>query len=367
MRKVYVLLAFCWVGGMFLPNKVQAHNDSLVRKPESLRTFKKSIRVSGQFYIAADYIKSESYENLAYNLRRSYITVQSQLAKNLDVRYTQDLTVDGAGSVKLRIKYLYMRYHLPDLWIFTGNHIKFGVEQRPWLDFEEHIDVYRVQGSMFLERSKLFNSSGFGLAFDGLLGGKMNNAYIQKVHPNLPGRYGSIALGLFNGGGYHSIERNITKNFEARVTLRPLSEIVPGVLISWLGIFGTGNVPENPNFDLNAIMASYESQYLTVTAQYEQGRGNSFGTMNDSAFVAFSHSGYSFYGNFRIPKTTLALLARYDNFLLSENVPQKTQRTILGISWRFFNKNRLVFTYQSENFTEKPKRYQYDLAVDISF
>ena len=167
--------------------------------------FKNNVKLSGQFYVASTLNDNGNTRSFAFNIRRSYLTVQYKYNKNLDFRYTQDLTIDDegndAGNIELRIKYLYLRYRLPDLKIFTDNYIKFGISQRPWLDFEEHINIYRVQGSMFLERNNIFNSSGFGIGMVSLLGGKLNNDYVKKVKPVAPGKFGSIAWGLYNGGG----------------------------------------------------------------------------------------------------------------------------------------------------------------------
>ncbi len=331
-----------------------------------------NLNISGQFYIAATYYKNNGNEYFGFNIRRSYLNVKYRFTDKLDFRYTQDLTIDNegndAGNIELRIKYLYLRYHLPDVAFFTNNRIKFGISQRPWLDFEEHINIYRVQGSMFLERSAVFNSAGFGIGFESLLGGKLDNAYAKKVKPNVPGKFGSIAMGLYNGGGYHQFEKNTVKNFEARVTVRPLFNLLPQLQFSYLGIFGTGNIPENPDFKLNSGFVSYQSMYLTLTAQYEQGTGNSFGTMiNDSTFDSYNHEGYSLFGNFAIPKTKISVFSRYDNFTLYDEKNSRVKRYIGGISWFFYKKNKLVLSYQTGRYGQDKNHNRYDLALDISF
>ncbi len=331
-----------------------------------------SLSISGQFYIAASYYKNVNPEYFGFNIRRSYINVKYKFTDKLDFRYTQDLTLDNegkdAGNIELRIKYLYLRYHLPDVLFFTNNHLKFGISQRPWLDFEEHINIYRVQGSMFMERNLLFNSSGLGISFESLLGGKLDNDYAKKVKPVAPGKFGSIALGLYNGGGYHQFEKNFAKNFEARVTVRPLFNLLPQLQLSYLGVFGTGNIPENLPFNLNSGFVSYQSLYFSFSAQYEEGTGNSFGTMiNDTTFESYYHKGYSFYGNFNIPKTPVSVFSRYDTFKLYDDKNSSVKRYIGGISWFFYKKNKLVLSYQIEDYGTEKKPCRYDLALDISF
>ncbi len=372
MRIIYKkILLFTGLTLFFSVGKLFAQ-DSLSSSYKKLNLCK-YVQIHGQLYMAGQYRDDGSTENFAFLVRRAYMTVEAILTKNLSVRYTQDITIDDegddAGNIELRIKYLYVQYKVPDFWIFSHNRFKFGIVQRPWLDFEEHINAYRVQGSMFMERSGLFNSSGFGLSYQGFFGGKLTGAYADRVHPHFPGKYGSFALGLYNGGGYHQFERNLGKNFEVRVTLRPFSGSVPGLQFSYLGLFGTGNIPEKPAFRLNASMISYECHLVTLTAQYESGVGNSFGNYVDSTFSALPHHGYSLYAEFKIPKTSFAVYGRYDRFVMvatGEDV--LSRRHIYGASWRFFRQNKLVFSYQYGNpVWGKQNISIYDLSVDVSF
>ena len=334
--------------------------------------FSKHIKITGLFYLAGQYKNQNKTADFAFLVRRAYLSVNAQISKNLSARYTQDITIDNqgndAGNIELRVKYLYLQYKIPDFLFFTNTRLKFGIVQRPWLDFEEHINAYRVQGTMFMERSFLFNSAGFGISCQGLLGGRMNGEYVTQVHPYSPGKYGSFAFGIYNGGGYHQFERNMNKNFEARITIRPFPSAVPGLQFSYLGIFGKGNIPEKPDFVLNAGFVSYESRYVTVTAQYESGRGNSYGTFVDSTFSALPQHGFSFYSELKIPKTAFAVYARYDYFsLMKYGAIEINKRRIYGVSWRFLKQNKLVFSYQDSSLFNMPKSNIYDLALDISF
>ncbi len=333
--------------------------------------FKKQVNISGLFYLAGQYRIFDTTQQFNFQVRRAYLTVQAQLTKNLSVRYTHDITIDNeggdAGNIELRIKYLYARYAFPSFWIFTGSSVKFGIIQRPWIDYEEHINAYRVQGAMFMERSQLFNSSGFGLSVEGHFGGQLEDAYVKNVHPRDKGKYGSFILGIYNGGGYHQFEKNLNKNFEIRLSLRPFPGKLPGLMVSYTGLFGQGNIQECPEFHLNAGFVSYQSRFFTLTAQYEKGLGNSYGTLVDTAFRALPHKGYSFYTEVKIPKTKWALYGRYDHFQLTGIKGKINRRQIYGISWRFFEQNKLVFSYQRNKPFDRPVTHSYDMALDISF
>ena len=361
---IFCLVLFVFVSGAY----AQAAD---VPTPGNGVLLGKHVTVGGLFYLAGQYRTADTSRSFAFQVRRAYITVKADLAKNFSVRYTQDITLDAeggdAGNVELRIKYLYAQYKVPSFWLFSHNRLKFGIIHRPWIDFEEHINAYRVQGTMFMERSHLYNSSGFGLSFQGYFGGVLQGEYVKKVHPHDAGKYGSFAFGLYNGGGYHQFEKNLNKNFEVRVTLRPFPEKLPGLQFSYNGLFGKGNIREAPVFRSNAVFASYQGAAFTLTAQYEKGLGNSYGTFVDSAYRALPHRGYSFYGELKIPRTRIALYGRYDHFILASGIEEHNERQIYGVSWRFLKNNKLVFSFQNGKPFRGPRMHVYDLALDISF
>ena len=96
-----------------------------------------------------------------------------------------------------------LAYHVnegfPDFSLFSKPFIEFGLVHRPWLDFEEHINHYRVQGTMFLERNKIFNSADYGVTFVSNFGGEMGKEYKKRTNSSHLGKYGSIAVGIYNG------------------------------------------------------------------------------------------------------------------------------------------------------------------------
>ena len=122
-------------------------------------------------------------------------------------RFTPDIrrVTDGslAGSLIVRVKYAFAQIDNigPRSWIRLGAH------QTPWLDFEESINRYRVQGTMFAEREGLIpGSSDFGASY----------------FAQLPGGYGEFHAGVYNGEGYAQPELNKYKSVQGRLTVRPL-------------------------------------------------------------------------------------------------------------------------------------------------
>lgn len=319
-----------------------------------------SFAIKGDWYLGYQRFVPEESPG-AFTIKRGYLTVEHTFNNTFSARYTQDITLDregdDAGNVELRFKYCYMKIQIPTGSVFSNSYIEAGLVHRPWIDFEEHINDYRVQGQMFLERSKIISSADFGLTYVTLLGGKIDPSYQEDVSSSYPGKYGSIAVGIYNGGGYHAVERNNNKTIEARITLRPFPASLPGLQLSYNMAFGKGNDTLSSDFRMNSVYASYEAKWLTMTAQYFTGKGNMSGANEDKS------SGYSFFGEFIIPGTKFMLFSRYDQFR-SDSID--AYRTIVGgLGYQFFRQNKIIFDLDWSNKSEI--RRVYEIALEVTF
>jgi len=145
----------------------------------------------------------------AFDLTRGYVNINGQLSKNVRFRLTPDVRriTDSslAGTLVLRVKYAFVEL---DNVKAARSWVRFGAHQTPWLDFEESIDRYRVQGTMFSEREGLIpGSSDFGVG------------YFTPV-----GKYVDIQTGVYNGEGYAQTDVNKYKSAQGRLTLRPFAD-----------------------------------------------------------------------------------------------------------------------------------------------
>lgn len=319
-----------------------------------------SFSIKGDWYIAYQWLVPNENNN-AFKLKRGYLTVENTFNNTFSARYTQDITIDSegedAGNVELRFKYCYLKIQIPSGSVFTNSYVELGLVHRPWIDFEEHINGYRVQSQMFLERSKILGSADFGLTYVTLLGGMMDKKYLKQVSSSYPGKYGSVAIGLYNGGGYHALERNNNKTIEARFTLRPFPSNFPGLQFSYNMAYGKGNDTIPTDFILNSFYASYESKLLTLTAQYYTGKGNMSGTNEDH------NKGYSFFGEIVIPKTRLMLFSRYDYF---DPGTGKAYRILVGgCGYRFYKENKLIIDMDWSDRSSVARIYE--IAMEIKF
>lgn len=304
-----------------------------------------SVRISGQWFMAyRGNIPSEGDDT--FGLKRGYLTFKKNLNETFSIRYTQDITIDDegddAGNVEIRFKYCYIKMDLPELLFFTDPFIEVGLVHQPWLEFEQKINTYRVQGNMFLDRFKVTSSADFGFNAVALLGGKLDEEARKKVDSSLPGKYGSVSFGVYNGGGYHAVEVNNNKTVEGRLSLRPFPGFLPGLQISYAGAFGKANDSLSAPYHMNVIYLTHETLKTTLAAQYYTGRGfhGESGGLNH---------GVSVFAEACIPFTPLIIFGRYDYF--SENIPMSLPSsygptthyvTIAGIAWKFYKNNRLL-------------------------
>jgi hypothetical protein len=295
-----------------------------------------------------------------FRLTRGYLTVKKEILPWMSARMTIDTHQDDEGDYKNRLKYLYAELRPPDLAPFTDMKSEIGMGHIPWLDFEEHINPYRCQGTMAIERAGTFNSADEGVSLRGYFGGRLEDAQEKTGSHYYDGRNGSWHIGVYDGAGYHAKERNNNKVFEGRLTWRPLPDLVPGLQASYFGIFGEGNKEaadgDYPDYEVNMGMLSYEHPVGILTAQYFQTEGHAKGNWVDASGDALETEGYSFFGNLRLPvlDRKLSLFARYDHFDQDEDdaIADDTDYDMFigGLAWDVYKHNLLMLVYETTDY-----------------
>ena len=87
-----------------------------------------------------------------------------------------------------------------------GSWVRLGIQQTPWVDFEESVYRYRFQGPIFADREGYLSSSDAGVSF----------------RTAFPRNYGDVHVGIYNGETYSKPEANDQKAIQIRGTFRPL-------------------------------------------------------------------------------------------------------------------------------------------------
>lgn len=354
--------------GVLTPSEVARIEAQGQKKPAAL----KGLKIELQSFI--DYSAGEKAEpddtSSSYNdfaVTRGYLTIKKKINPWLSGRITTDIhrdTTAGAstkGDYTVRLKYLYAELKPNDLGMLTSMKMEIGQGHNPWLDFEEHINPYRAQGPMAVERAHIFNSADVGISLRGNIGSKLADAKALTGNSHYSGLYGSWHVGVYNGGGYHGKEVNGNKAIEGRLTIRPLPQTLPGLQFSYLGMTGDGNKDyspgSNPDFSINLGMMSYENPLFIFTAQYFQTTGNAGGSWTTGVnHKSLDTEGYSFFGRVRLPfaNEKLSVFGRYDHFdqdsdnVIADNTAYDLY--IGGLSYDVAKGNQILVDYETTNF-----------------
>jgi hypothetical protein len=254
-----------------------------------------TIRVSVLSYIQYDVeFKNRDGYN-AFDLTRGYINVTGDLTSAISYRLTPDVRriTDGslAGSLVLRVKYAFAQLKGPS----EGSWVRFGDHQTPWIDFEEHIQRYRVQGTMFSEREGVIPGSGdFGVGY----------------YSPLPSNYGDFQVGVYNGEGFSRNEATKHKSFQGRVSVRPLptAGLAQGLRVH--GFYDLGWYDRNQPRRHGIAMGSYENAHVVATAQWLTATERPLADLMQDV----KRSGYSTFLEIREGVTGWAGLARVERF-----------------------------------------------------
>jgi len=321
-----------------------------------------SIRLGATFY--GDYTFTKSPEATdadgntihpsTFNVGRSYINITGNISHLVAFRLTPDITRAGSdsgavlnGNLLFRVKYAFMQVNLDD-WMPQGSWTRLGIQQTPWVDFEENIYRYRFQGTVFAEREGFMSSSDAGASF----------------RYNLPSNYGEIHAGVYNGENYNRAEPNDQKAFEIRGTVRPLATS-PALALRGLRahLFVTRDHAVK-NADRMRLLGSvtFEHPYLNAGFDYLKATDQTL-----AASPVVEGRGYSIWATPRSPTGWEGLL-RYDH--LTPNTgsdAQARKRMILGIAYWFPHQgtvsSAVLFDYDGQTFKNISAPKQQRIAV----
>jgi hypothetical protein len=269
---------------------------------------------------------------------------------------TSDSSLNGSNV--LRLKYAFGQVNF-DEWVGKGSWMRFGLQQTPWIDYDEGIYRYRFQEKTFTDVEGLLTSSDYGLS----------------GHYNLPSNYGDLYLGVYNGEGYGSLAdqngANDQKAFQARFSLRPAPgvDVLKGLRVS---VFYDGdNFVKDSKKRRYLLNATFEHPYVNAGFEWVDAKNQTTPT------AAEVHAqGWSAWVN---PRTQFGLegLFRYDELKPNKNAAvggAKKKRTIAGIAYWFpvlkGVSSALMADYEQVKYDSslgKPKEQRYALHALFNF
>ena len=253
-----------------------------------------------------------------FNVTRAYINITGNISHLLAFRITPDIARESGtgaslnGSLEFRLKYAFAQLNLDD-WISKGSWVRLGIQQTPWVDYEEGIYRYRFQGTVFSEREGFLSSSDAGLS----------------AHYNLPSNYGDIHVGIYNGETYSRPELNDQKAIQARVSVRPFAKSKSALY----GLRLNGFVDDDDyvgDADRNRFIGSVTFEHKYLNAGFEYLKAHDRLTRRS---VDIESNGYSIWAT---PRTKIGFegLLRYDHLDPNTlNDAQHRSRFIGGIAY----------------------------------
>jgi hypothetical protein len=362
------------------PAELEAPKASAEPTPKAQKTidFWSKVSLGTEWYLSAGFGEQGGQSYSRTRIERGYLTLKIKPVEWFQPRVTLDTHQDDSGDWKVRLKYMYAKFVVPvETAVVTDPNVEFGLVHGPWFDYEEHINHYRMQGTMLIERNGVLNSADVGITAAALLGRKLPKDYQKSVSKEYPGEFGSVAFGVYDGGGYHAAENNRNKVFESRISVRPLGPYLPNLQLSYLAIYGKGNTPPQvcdaqgqncvrgePDWRLSAGMASFEHPYFVATAQVAKGRGNQAGSRVDGAGAALHFKGVSGFAEIKLPWILSSVIGRYDRW---EWNSVSTDRVIAGYAFHFLDDNTVLLDYDREmpDASNTPDAWQTKVTVQV--
>jgi hypothetical protein len=258
-----------------------------------------------------------------FNVARAYINITGNISHLLAFRITPDVVREsgllslGTGngvsndSLVFRLKYAYAQVNLDD-WMTKGSWVRLGMQQTPWVDFEEQIYRYRFQGTIFMDREGFLSSSDVGVAF----------------HTNFAKNFGDVMVGIYNGETYSRPEANDQKAFQIRGTLRPLpmSAVLRGLRIT--GFYDADHYVKNAERQRFVIAPTFEHKYLNAAFQWV----DTTDQISAVTGTKVEGQGWSFWAT---PRTSKGFegLVRFDHLEPNDANNSKRDRAIYGVAY----------------------------------
>lgn len=268
------------------------------------------VTVSGVVYAHFVYQLKDSANDNSFDVDRWYVNVLGKFGSEVGTRVTVDVNSPaGDNSLRFRLKYAYVTY-TPKESALTG---KFGLIHTPWVDWEEGLWGYRMQGPIAVDRNGKLTSSDFGVGVDGHWGTKAVNMQVTFV----------------NGEGYSGGPGDQHKDIEGRVSVRLLKTDDMGSRggLRLTGYVGYGK-PTGGTRERFVGMASYKSKRFTLAGELAATKDSTTSPEATGRIITG-------FGVFNVSNSKLAVIGRVDLYDPNTDTPDDAQTTfIAGVSYQ---------------------------------
>jgi hypothetical protein len=253
-----------------------------------------------------------------FAVTRAYLNVIGRFPAGVLTRVTADVYTSG-NSLVYRLKYAYAGY-TPQGSPLT---FKLGLLHTPWLDWEEALWDYRMQGTMPIERNGYATSADLGAGVDGTWSRDLV----------------SVQVAVVNGEGYGGGAGDQRKDLQARASVRLATSDdmtrVGGLRLT--GYAGIGKPTSGGTRNRFIAMVSYRSQHATLAAQIASTRDTVSGATAPPLTPLPSTTGrlISAYGVLKVQGARAALIGRVDVYdPNTATTGDRQTRVIAGASYQ---------------------------------
>jgi hypothetical protein len=258
-----------------------------------------------------------------FDITRAYLNLIGRFSDGVGGRLTGDIYRNADGSLSYRLKFAYATWH-PSKSALT---YKFGVIQTPFVEHNEGIWDYRMQGSDATDRAGYLSYADIGVAADGTWNG-------DQV---------TMSAGVYNGEFYSHAPGDGRKDAAGRLTVR-LSRSDDSTRFGGLRITGfalVGKPTGGGVRDRYVGEVSYRSRRITLAAEVV----GTADRVDTGAVRRPTTKGLltSVFGVLKFPPAKVAVIARFDAQDPDRSVTNdRLSRVITGVSYQLNPNLRLL-------------------------
>jgi hypothetical protein len=264
----------------------------------------------------------------SFDITRAHVNMFGKFSGGVNTRVTADIYRNADGSLGYRLKFAFATYTPP------GSRLtyKIGAIHTPWLDWEETLWDYRMQGQMAMERAGYGAPADFGVGVDGKWGPDRVNVQFTVVNGET---YKSGEVVGVGGQG---------KDAMARLSVRLMdtddSSRVGGLRVTGYASYGKAAGYADRNRYL--AMLSYRTKQLTLAGEA--------GATQDGVLTATNGHIYSAFGVYKVLDSKVAVIGRVDITHKQSGVTDKGTRLIGGVSYQLAPNWRLLADWDYLNY-----------------
>ncbi len=253
-------------------------------------------------------LADSSHNDNGFDVTRAYINVIGKFDHGITTRVTPDIYRDANGSLNFRLKYAWFAWKPEN----SPVDFRFGQLTTPFIDWQEGLWGYRMQGPVAVDKFGYLTSSDLGAAIDGSWNKEQVNG----------------ELSITNGEGYHSGEGDSHKDVAARLSVR----LVPtddggsrgGLRVTGFAHLGARTGGGARNRFLGEL--SYKSKLLTLAGDYARRTDG----VADPTIADVSGQLFSIFGVLNVPGSNVGFIARVDSVDPNTGVDTDRQTHFIG-------------------------------------